>query len=113
MRWWAAPDPYRMDTSYVLDVYGNVHTTFTPEKLAEFSKEGIPLAVWNRTIGGWVPNASFKTLLDEGQVTYLVSREEMRVRVAWDDRRPERIRAPVSGAGGHSHTQGHTSSAPQ
>jgi hypothetical protein len=102
-----------METSYVLDVYGNVHTTFTPEKLAEFSREGIPLAVWNRVINGWVPNASFKTLLDEGQVTYLVSREEMRVRVAWDDRRFANSPEPVSGAGGRSHTQGHTSSAPQ
>lgn len=102
-----------MDTSYVLDVSGNVHTTFTTDTFAQFTKEGIALAVWNRTLGGWVPNVHFKTLLDEGSVTYLVCREEMRERVAWDDLRRERNRAPVSGAGGRSRTQGHTSSAPQ
>jgi hypothetical protein len=108
-----ARQTYRMDTSYVLDVYGNVHTTFTPETLKEFTKEGIPLAVWNRVIGGWVANASFKTLLDEGQATYLVSREDMRARVVWDDHRLARNRGLASEGGGSSHTQGRTSSTPQ
>lgn len=108
-----AGDLYKMDTSYVLDVYGNVHTTFTPETLEAFTKDGIPLAVWNRVINGWVPNKPFKTLKDEGQATYLVCREEMRERVAWDDRRLARNRGLASEGGGSSHTQGRTSSTPQ